>query len=99
MSLTYDVLLDHIANLLIYLFGAPSFGFCSIQAMTMAATSPVDSKVAVTVARLVGKREKELIPSRKPRGDTTKTMTMKACHYNKNNQLTMIGVGKYCKGR
>jgi hypothetical protein len=32
-------------------------GFCSIQAMTMAATLPVDSKVAVTVARLGGKRE------------------------------------------
>ncbi len=28
-------------------------GFCSIRAMTMAAISPVNSKVAVTVSRLV----------------------------------------------
>jgi hypothetical protein len=35
---------------------------------------------------------KEIIPSRKPRGDTTMTMTMKACHNKNSNHLTMIGV-------
>jgi hypothetical protein len=37
---------------------------------------------------------KKLIPSRKPRGDTTTTMTMKAHHYINNNQPTMIGCGQ-----
>jgi hypothetical protein len=36
----------------------------------------------------------ELIPSRKPRGDTTRTMTSKAHHNKFNNQLTIIGVGE-----
>jgi hypothetical protein len=61
--------------------------------MTMAATLPVNSKVAVMVARSVGKRE-GAHPIKEAEGDATTTMTTKACHYKNNNQPTMIGVGE-----
>ncbi len=51
MSLTYDVLLDHIANFLIYISDAPSFWFSLNTSYDHGCH--LASKVAVTMARPV----------------------------------------------